>query len=118
MPQILRIKVRVAGKDIFFRVLEQSHRGKAFGDKGTFHASNGVDLCSDKYPELRLYNEVPMAFVRGEAAQIDYEETPFRTFNDMEDCLRAFKKVYEAVIEYNDDKTINPVDYDGPELPK
>ena len=118
MPKILRIKVRVEGNAfIFFQVLEQSHRGKDFGDQGTFTSTNGTALCCDVYPELRLDETPPRAFVRGSAVRHDDTEMPFRILSDLPHCLSALKKIFEAVVEYNDDKTSNPVDYDGPDLP-
>lgn len=86
--------VKVEGDNVTFKIIEQTHRGGEFtqrGPLGIFKASNGLGLASRRHPEWKDDNH--LLYCRGRACEKDDKELT---------CTASeFAKISEAVTEYN-----------------
>ena len=86
--------VKVEGDNVTFKIIEQTHRGREFtqrGFLGIFKASNGLGLGSRAFPEWKDDN--PLLYCRGRACEEDDKEL---------NCTAVdFAKISEAIAEYN-----------------
>ena len=86
--------VKVEGGRVTFKIIEQTHRGGEFtqrGSFGIFKASNGLGLSSRAFPDWKDDNH--LLYCRGRACEKDDKEL---------NCTAAeFAKISEAVTEYN-----------------
>lgn len=86
--------VKVEGDNVTFKIIEQTHRGGEFtqrGSFGIFKASNGLGLASRCHPEWEDDNH--LLYCRGRACEKDDKE--------LNCTVVDFARISEAVNEYN-----------------
>ena len=115
--RVLRVRITVKNKTNFvlYKVLEQSHVAGAFGvdtETPTEFKFRGASLLSDLHPELRLHNDVPMAFVRGGKENMNDLEVPYKIFvDDKAYSDRSLAAIMAAIRAYNTNPEIDPIEY-------
>lgn len=101
MKYIILEVVKVSEEYIYFKIKDQSHRGREFGENGRLFNYGNISLRSSNVPELTTPTS-RVLYVRGNLVGGDNDilKAEINTFNELCDAIKAYNTINGYSGEY------------------